>query len=139
MSIKHIVNKINKVKANKTEVKSVAYQSEQRNKKLSKLEIEKDSFSYKKGRGTNPNSLKNLKPYEKGQSGNPGGRPKKFSQLKNQLDKWGDKVEFDNWGWDNYTNRQKVIIGIWKRASNGNRQDLDILLQLGLLKEDTFK
>lgn len=28
------------------------------------------------GRGTNPNSIKNLKPYQPGVSGNPGGKPK---------------------------------------------------------------
>ena len=38
-----------------------------------------------------------------------------------------------------YTNRQMVIKGIWERASKGNRQDLDTLLSLGLLDEDTFK
>jgi hypothetical protein len=37
------------------------------------LRAEKSS---KKGRGKNPNSIANLKPYRKGQSGNPGGKPK---------------------------------------------------------------
>jgi hypothetical protein len=113
--------------------------SEQRNKDLTKLDIENDSFPHKKGKGTNPNSLKNLKPFKKGQSGNPGGKPVKFAQLKKVLDEWGDKTDDDNWSWGNYTNRQMVIKGIWERASKGNRSDLDVLLQLGLLDEETFK
>ena len=91
------------------------------------------------GRGKHPNSKKNLKPFPKGKSGNPSGKPKKVEQLKEYLDWWGNLTEYDNWSWDKYTNRQIVIKGIWKRASNGNRQDLDILLSLGLLDSDKFE
>ena len=48
----------------------------------------------KHGHGKHPNSLANLKPYEKGVSGNPGGRPVKYAKLKKALDKWAD-VELD--------------------------------------------
>ena len=113
--------------------------SEQRNNDLTKLDIENDSFPHKKGRGNNPNSRKNLKPFKKGQSGNPSGKPVKFAQLKEVLDEYGDKGEFDYLGWDRTTYRQRVIIGIWERASKGNKADLDVLLQLGLLDEETFK
>ena len=41
--------------------------------------------------GKHPNSIKNLKPYETGQSGNPGGRPVKYAKLIKALSKWGDK------------------------------------------------
>jgi len=98
-----------------------------------------DIFPNKKGRGQHPNSKKNLKPYEKGVSGNPSGKPKKVAQLKEVLDWWGGLTEYDNWSWDKYTNRQMVVKGIWKRATSGNRQDLDILLSLGLLDSDKFK
>ena len=109
--------------------------SEQRNMDLSELDLPPN----KKGRGQHPNSRKNLKPYEKGVSGNPSGKPKKVAQLKEVLDWWGDLTDYDNWSWDNYTNRQMVVKGIWKRATSGNRQDLDILLSLGLLDSDKFK
>ena len=39
--------------------------------------------------GKHPNSIKNLKPYETGQSGNPGGRPVKFAKMKVAMDRWG--------------------------------------------------
>ena len=109
--------------------------SEQRDMDLSKPTLSPN----KKGRGQHPNSRKNLKPYEKGVSGNPSGKPKKVAQLKEVLDWWGDLTDYDNWSWDNYTNRQMVVKGIWKRATSGNRQDLDILLSLGLLDSDKFK
>jgi len=91
------------------------------------------------GRGKHPNSKKNLKPFPKGMSGNPSGKPKKLEQFKEYLDWWGNLTETDNWMWDKYTNRQIVIKGIWERASKGNKQDLDILLSLGLLDSDKFE
>ena len=109
--------------------------SEQRNMDLSELDLSPN----KKGRGQHPNSKANLNPFPKGVSGNPSGRPKKLEQTKEYLDWWGDLSEYDNWGWDKYTNRQIVIKGIWERASKGNRQDLDILLSLGLLDSDKFE
>tara|TARA_B110000444_G_scaffold140065_1_gene131511 strand:+ start:3680 stop:4411 length:732 start_codon:yes stop_codon:yes gene_type:complete len=124
--------------------------SEQRDIDLSKLDIEDDIFPPKKGtdedsnspnfgRGQHPNSKKNLKPFPKGESGNPSGKPKKVEQLKEYLDWWGNLSDWDNYSWEEYTNREMVIKGIWKRASNGNRQDLDILLSLGLLDSEKFK
>ena len=124
--------------------------SEQRNIDLSKPDIENDIFAHKKGtdedsnspnfgRGKHPNSKKNLKPFPKGMSGNPSGKPKKLEQFKEYLDWWGNLTETDNWMWDKYTNRQIVIKGIWERASKGNKQDLDILLSLGLLDSDKFE
>ena len=124
--------------------------SEQRNIDLSKPDIENDIFPHKKGtdddsnypnfgRGQHPNSKANLKPFPKGMSGNPSGKPKKLEQFKEYLDWWGNLTEYDNWDWDRYTNRQVVIKGIWERASKGNKQDLDILLSLGLLDSDKFE
>jgi len=124
--------------------------SEQRKNEEVREGKTKDIFPHKKGtdegsyypnfgRGQHPNSKANLNPFPKGVSGNPSGRPKKLEQTKEYLDWWGDLSEYDNWGWDKYTNRQIVIKGIWERASKGNRQDLDILLSLGLLDSDKFE
>ena len=80
-----------------------------------------------------------LSHFPKGMSGNPSGKPKKLEQFKEYLDWWGNLTETDNWMWDKYTNRQIVIKGIWERASKYNKQDLDILLSLGLLNSDKFE
>ena len=124
--------------------------SEQRKIDLSKPDIENDIFAHKKGtdedsnypnfgRGQHPNSKANLNPFPKGVSGNPSGKPKKLERTKEYLDWWGNLTETDNWSWEKYTNRQIVIKGIWERASRGNRQDIDILLSLGLLDSDKFE
>ena len=124
--------------------------SEQRNIDLTKPDIENDIFPPKKdtdedsnypnfGRGQHPNSKANLNPFPKGVSGNPSGKPKKLERTKEYLDWWGNLTETDNWSWEKYTNRQIVIKGIWERASRGNRQDIDILLSLGLLNSDKFE
>ena len=132
------------------EVNNTLSHSEQRKNEEVREGKTKDIFPHKKGtdedsnypnfgRGQHPNSKANLNPFPKGVSGNPSGRPKKLEQTKEYLDWWGDLSEYDNWGWDKYTNRQIVIKGIWERASKGNRQDLDILLSLGLLDSDKFE
>ena len=50
-------------------------------KQASSLRTEK-----KHEHGKHPNSIKNLKPYETGQSGNPGGRSIKYAKMKKALD-----------------------------------------------------
>ena len=132
------------------EVNNTLSHSEQRKNEDVREGNKKDIFPHKKGtdedsnspnfgRGKHPNSKKNLKPFPKGMSGNPRGKPKKLEQFKEYLDWWGNLSEYDNWGWDKYTNRQIVIKSIWERASKGNKQDLDILLSLGLLDSDKFE
>jgi hypothetical protein len=132
------------------EVNNTLSHSEQRKNEDVREGNKKDIFPHKKGtdedsnspnfgRGKHPNSKKNLKPFPKGMSGNPSGKPKKLEQFKEYLDWWGNLSEYDNWGWDKYTNRQIVIKSIWERASKGNKQDLDILLSLGLLDSDKFE
>ena len=54
------------------------------------------------------------------------------------LDEFGNE-NYDDGLWNlSDTNREQVVKNIWHRASNGNRQDLDILLSLGLLDSDKF-
>ena len=104
-----------------------------------KTDTDEDSNYPNFGRGQHPNSKANLNPFPKGVSGNPSGKPKKLERTKEYLDWWGNLTETDNWSWEKYTNRQIVIKGIWERASRGNRQDIDILLSLGLLDSDKFE
>ena len=92
-------------------------------------------------RGTNPNSLKNLKPYKKGQSGNPSGRPKAFIQLTKDLRKIGDEeVYFENIddiinGTDasSKTKRELVLRAIWSNAIDGDFKAIELLERLGCL------
>ena len=49
-----------------------------------------NSENYK--RGEHPNSQSNLTPFEKGVSGNPLGRPQRFSQLRDVLNEIGDEI-----------------------------------------------
>ena len=91
------------------------------------------------GRGKHPNSVSNLKPWEKGISGNPSGRPQKYVKLKKALDKFGT-MKKDVWqlgdshGQDNYKN--EVLERIWYEASNGSIQHIKILAELGCLDDD---
>ena len=93
--------------------------------------------------GKHPNSLANLKPYEKGVSGNPGGRPTKFQKLADALlpyaekretkHKWNENLEeFVNFESDD-TYREEVLEVIWKRARNGDIKYVELLAQLGCL------
>ena len=95
--------------------------------------------------GRHPNSLANLKPYEKGQSGNPGGRSTKYQKLADALlpyaekretkHKWNDNLEkFENIeSEDNY--REEVLKMIWKRARNGDIKYVELLARIGCLDE----
>ena len=89
--------------------------------------------------GKHPNSLKNLKPYETGQSGNPGGRPVKFAKMKVALDRWGkEELGFDFWDippTSAKTMKDQVHWKIWHKAIHGDNKCIEILAQLGCLDE----
>ena len=99
-----------------------------------------NSESYK--RGEHPNSQSNLTPYEKGESGNPNGRPQRFSQLKDVFNKIGD---IELWGGGDEifgipnrligTKRDMVHRKIWEKAEGGDMQCIMILERLGCLDE----
>ena len=92
------------------------------------------------GRGKHPNSVSNLKPWDKGISGNPQGRPHKYVKLKKALDKFGSMKKDvwqlgENHGQDNYKN--EVLERIWYEASTGSIQHIKILAELGCLDDES--
>ena len=83
------------------------------NRRLSDDSSTGNSETHKKGH--NPNSLANLKPYPKGVSGNPDGRPKKYVKLAKALDRVGKKTT--SWNEPNQTFKDAVLDKIWTQAS----------------------
>ena len=82
-------------------------------------------------RGKHPNSKKNLKPYEKGESGNPSGRMKSFSGIKDELNKQVNKkhdVYYEN------THKELIIEEIVSMAVNGDWKAIELLERLGCLE-----
>tara|TARA_Y100000593_G_scaffold91856_1_gene181766 strand:+ start:4103 stop:4438 length:336 start_codon:yes stop_codon:yes gene_type:complete len=100
-------------------------------------------------RGKHPNSLKAIEPHQfkKGESGNVGGRPKKYYNLSKSLEKIRDKVitiqkssvdimlEEDRTYVDIElgTNKDLVVSKIWELARGGNEKMILLLAELGLL------
>ena len=108
-----------------------------------KTASEQDGFSLKTEKkhkqGKHPNSIKNLKPYETGQTGNPGGRPVKLAKMKVAMDRWGkEEVAFDFWDLppsDAKTMKDQVHWRIWQKATHGDNRCIEILAQLGCLDD----
>ena len=101
---------------------------------------EESSFMAEKHeQGKHPNSIANLKPYGKGVSGNPGGRQKKFKNLKKALDRWGEKaMNYDFWDVppdSAVTMKDQVHWRIWHKAIHGDNKMIEILAQLGCLDD----
>ena len=84
-------------------------------------------------------SLANLKPYKKGVSGNPGGRPEKFRELAKALNKLKNvKLDYDYWDMppDNcQTLKDQVHWRIWQKARQGDNNCIEILARLGCLDD----
>ena len=92
--------------------------------------ISGNSETYK--RGENPRSLANLKPWEKGESGNPSGRPWKHEGLRLAVREYSDQMS----KWEKHlTNRETVIERIWWEAGCGSIQHIRILAELGCLNK----
>ena len=88
-------------------------------------------------RGKHPNSQDNLKPFKKGESGNPSGRRKSYAGLKDSLNKLADE-QYDNDILEDVftpvaTHKERVHLTIWKKAESGDWRAIDLLEQLGCL------
>ena len=115
------------------------------NNKLSKVNLENEKITAfnEKGfaRGEHPNSLKNLKPFPKGVSGNPLGKPHKYNKLAESLSKLGSKnIIIEKWDGTKYervktdkTNRDVVLETIWAKAKSGDIKYVQLLAYLGCL------
>jgi len=83
-------------------------------------------------RGEHPKSQANLKPFPKGMSGNPLGRPHKFVKLAEALKEYSEKhVKLSIYG--NSTYREEVLERIWCKAKEGDMQCIQLLAALGCL------
>ena len=106
-----------------------------------KNEIISDIKETEYSRGDHPNSLKNLKPFPKGVSGNPLGKPHKYTKLAESLSNLGSKkVIIEKWNGAKYervktdkTNRDVVLDTIWAKAKSGDIKYVQLLAYLGCL------
>ena len=85
--------------------------------------------------GTHPNSLKNLKPFPKGVSGNVMGRPLKYENLRKVLAELGNQETFDYYNKSQGARREQVMHTIWKKAIKGDMKFIQLLAWLGALDE----
>ena len=89
----------------------------------------------KVGRGQNPASQANLKPFEKGVSGNPGGRSQKNESFIEALREYGRRDYIDHWDIVNdHSNAEELVRNIWKEANSNNYQAIRLLLDLGVVE-----
>ena len=103
-------------------------------------ETDEDSTqsSEKDGRGKNPASQANLKPFEKGHSGNPGGRQKKNVRFINALKAYGKldpESTVNNWIDDGRTNSESVVRRVWKDAVSGDKQAIRLMMDYEVFED----
>jgi hypothetical protein len=108
-------------------------------------ETDEDSTqsSEKDGRGKNPASQANLKPFEKGHSGNPGGKRLKGQEFIDALKEHGKTREQRHrtnystgkeWVSDEGSYNFQVVDKIWNKAREGELPYIRLLVEMGALK-----
>ena len=99
--------------------------------------------SEKGGRGKNPSSKANLKPFQKGQSGNPGGKRLKGQEFIDALKEHGKTREQRHrtnystgkeWVSDEGSYNFQVVDKIWNKAREGELPYIRLLVEMGALK-----
>ena len=102
--------------------------------------------SEKGGRGKNPSSKANLKPFEKGHSGNPGGKRLKGQEFIDALTEHGKRIEQRHninysSGTENISDQGsynfQIVDKVWNRARDGELPYIRLLNELGALKPTT--
>ena len=99
--------------------------------KKSSLSITEDDHEH----GKHPNSLKNLKKWEKGETGNPIGRPFKYAKIKQELMEIGKEITLDYHDKPQGTRKEQVLRKLWDKAIRGDIQFVKILIFLGAFDE----
>ena len=100
----------------------------------------------KDGRGKNPSSKANLKPFQKGESGNPGGKRLKGQEFIDALIEHGKTIDQKhNINYSSGTEsisdegsyNFQIVDKVWKRARQGELPYIRLLNELGALKPTT--
>jgi len=104
---------------------------------------ESSQSSENDGRGQNPASKANLKPFQKGQSGNPGGKRLKGQEFIDALKEHGKTREQRHrtnystgkeWVSDEGSYNFQVVDKIWNKAREGELPYIRLLVEMGALK-----
>ena len=107
---------------------------------------ESSQSSEKGGRGKNPSSKANLKPFQKGESGNPGGKRLKGQEFIDALIEHGKTIDQKhNINYSSGTEsisdegsyNFQIVDKVWKRARQGELPYIRLLNELGALKPTT--
>lgn len=84
------------------------------------------SGAIKKRTQTNKNSLKNLKPFKKGKSGNVSGGPK-GERLSTQIRRALSEIAAKGKGGKEYTHGEIILKALLKKAGNGDARSIELL------------